>query len=274
VRRPRRRSAGSLAVSIAIHVVAVTVLFQIVFSYPLGQLVGIPRENRPEQIRFVTVAPRATESSLGGSAPSQSAPAALAAPVQPSAVIPAPVIDSARSRAAGGRGTGIGGTGSGVASGVVPTTPDARIELEPSPLMTAPHSVAYDVDSIVTAVIGVYLDSMVIASKQRKPGDWTVKGEDGKVWGWDQKGIHLGKFTIPQALLALLPLNTTGPSPIDVRNASMIRAEVLENSRRAITEDEFRTAVKRIRARKDRERQQRLLANGQDTLTRSSAPQQ
>jgi hypothetical protein len=115
---------------------------------------------------------------------------------------------------------------------------------------------------------------VVIASRMRKPGDWTVKGEDGKVWGWDQQGIHLGKFTIPQALLALLPMNVSGRSPIDVRNANMIRSEVLENAQRAVTEDEFRAAVKRIRARKDKERQQRLLANGQDTLTRTSSPQQ
>jgi hypothetical protein len=101
---------------------------------------------------------------------------------------------------------------------------------------------------------------MAIASGQRKPGDWTVKGKDGQTWGWDQAGIHLGKFTIPQALLAMLPLNVNGGSPIEGRSAAYIRRDVLENGQRAISEDEFRAAVKRIRARKEKERREKQLA--------------
>src|SRR5207244_3199276 len=84
----------------------------------------------------------------------------------------------------------------------------------------------------------------------------------GRVWGWDQKGIHVGKYTIPQAVLALLPLNVSGPSPIDVRRAQSIRSDVLQHAQQNVTEDEFRAAVKRIRTRKEQERQRALLARG------------
>ena len=113
-------------------------------------------------------------------------------------------------------------------------------------------------DSIVNLAIGIYVDSAAIASGQRRPGDLTVKGKDGKVWGWDQAGIRLGKFTIPNALLALLPLNISpGQSPIELRSAAYIRRDVLENGQRAVSEDEFRAAIKRIRERKEREKRER-----------------
>jgi hypothetical protein len=268
VKQFQRRSAGSFVASLAIHVVLIAALFQIVFRYPLGQLMGLRDEVRPEEIRYVAVRPQPTQTSGGYSRQPGGAPAPLTAP--PATTLPLPAVDSGGARAAGGTGNGFGGTGSGIANGVMPSAPDPRIQLEPAPLAPAPRTTAQDVDSIVTAVIGVYLDSVMIASTQRKPGDWTVKGKNGNVWGWDKQGIHVGKYTIPQALLALLPLNVSGPSPIDVRRAEGIRADVLEHAQQSISEDEFQAAVKRIRARKERERQEALLAQGKDTSTRAA----
>jgi hypothetical protein len=273
VKQFRQRNTGSLVASIAIHVVLIVALFQIVFRYPLGQLIGLRDQVTPEPIRYVTVPPRNTETSGGNSRQPTGSPAPLVAPtVTPTAPI-TPVDGGAQ--AAGATGNGFAGTGSGVASGVVPVLPDPRILLEPGPLAPPPRSTAQDVDSIVTAVIGVYLDSVMIASTQRRPGDWTVHDSSGRVWGWDQKGIHVGKYTIPQAVLALLPLNVSGPSPIDVRRAQSIRADVLAHAQQNVTEDEFRAAVKRIRARKERERQQAMLARGgrsSDTSTTRPLP--
>src|SRR5205814_10065320 len=61
-----RRSTGSFIASIAIHVAVVAALVQIVFRYPLGQLMGIPRQEPiSERVQFVRVAPQPTENSGG-----------------------------------------------------------------------------------------------------------------------------------------------------------------------------------------------------------------
>ena len=266
-----RRSTGSFIASIAIHVAVVAALVQIVFRYPLGQLMGIPRQEPiSERVQFVRVAPQPTENSGGGARVTppreRAAPAPLITPtVTPTTPVPPPQpIDSSRARAAGGTGLGYGVSGSPYATGVEPREPDKRIALEAGPPIRSPRTTAEDVDSIVTIAIGIVKDSMAIAAGQRKPGDWTVKGKGG-TWGWDQSGIRLGKYTIPQALLALLPLNVSANmSPIEARSAAWIRRDVLENGQRAISEDEFRASVKRIRERKERERRQKQLVEGKD----------
>jgi hypothetical protein len=260
----RKRSKRWWVVSIAIHVVLIAVLMQIAFRYPLGELIGVrEREIKPERLQFIRVA--APESGTGRTerGSKTSAPAPLAAPTEVPTTVPAPTAaDTSRAQAAGGRGDGLGAGGAGRATGIVPLQPDPRIALTPGPISRTPRTVAEDVDSIVSVAIGIYNDSAAIADTQRKPGDWTVKGKDGQVWGWDPNGnIRLGKFTIPGALLAMLPLNTQNPmSPIEMRRLAWIRRDVLENTQRSISEDEFRAAVKRIRERKEKERRQKEVA--------------
>ncbi len=263
----RKRSPRWWVVSIAIHLVLIVVLAQIVFRYPLGQMMGIrERDLKPERLQYIKLPSAPTESSGGGStaaARKSSAPAALKAPTQaPTEVAPPKAADTSRAQAAGGAGDGLGASGSGYATGLVPRQPDERIALSPGPVVRSPRTVAQDVDSIVSVAIGIYADSVAIADAQRKPGDWTVKGKDGKVWGWDPAGnIRLGKFTIPGALLAMLPLNTQNPmSPIEARRVAWIRNDIMENAQRSVSEDEFRAAVKRIRERKEREKREKQLA--------------
>lgn len=264
----RRRSAASLAASIAIHVVAIALLVQIVFRYPLGQLIGLRQpEKITERVQFVRVPPQPSEHSGGGRRRSiaNTAPAPIQAPAAVPQQVPVPTaVDSAqsRSRAAGGTGTGFGVSNSPYATGVEPRQPDRRIALEAGPIERTPRTIAQDVDSIVSLAIGIVKDSIAIANGQRKPGDWTFKGKDGRTWGWDASGIRLGKYTIPQALLALLPLNVSGASPIEARNAAYIRRDVMEGAQRAVSEDEFKAAIKRIRERKERERRQKMLVEG------------
>jgi hypothetical protein len=259
---PRR--APSFAASVAIHVVMIGALGLIVFRYPLGQLIGISEpEVNQERIQYVKLPEQPTENSGGGhtATPVKRATSApLTAPVETPVTVPvARPSDSSRARAAGGSGVGLGVSGSGLATGIEPREPDKRIALEPGPMARTPRTAAETVDSIVSLAIGIVRDSIAIASGQRKPTDWTVKGKGG-TWGWDEKGIRLGKFTIPQALLAMLPLNVSANmSPIEARSAAYIRRDVLENSQRAISEDEFRAAVKRIRERKEREKRQGTL---------------
>jgi hypothetical protein len=261
LKRPlERRTPRWWAFSIAAHTLLIAVLAQIVFRYPIGQLVGIPKpEPVRERLQFIQLPAQPTESSGGASNASagRSAPAALRAPVETPAELPPPApVDSSRAQAAGGTGTGLGGDGSGPATGVMPRQPDARIALSPHPIGRVHRPTIEQVDSIVELAIGVVRDSLAIAAAQRRPGDWTMRGKDGKVWGWDPQGnIRLGKFTIPGALLALLPLNMQSPmSPIEQRSVAYIRRDIMENAQRSINEDEFRAAVKRIRERKERER--------------------
>lgn len=253
----RRRSLRWWLVSLVVHGGLAVLLANIVFRYPLGQIMSAPPEIRPERIQFITLPAAPLEASGGAPAVAPGgAPAPLSTPTEVPTTLPPP-SDSGTSQAAGGTGEGGGGDGPGIATGVMPIQPDARIALLPGPVARVPRSIAENVDSIVSIAIGIYNDSMQIAAGQRKPGDWSVRGKDGQVWGWDQKGIRLGKFTIPNALLALLPLNvTSAQSPIEARTAAFIRRDILEHAQRSISEDEFRAAVKRIRERKDRERRE------------------
>jgi hypothetical protein len=271
-----RRSRRWVIMSIAAHIVIVFVLAQIMFRYPLGQLMGIAeREVTQEKLIYITVPQPPAENSAAGSrspaTPSSSAaPAALPTPSAiPTSVPDLVPLDSARAVSAGGTGTGFDVvSGSGLATGLVPRQPDDRIEVSTGPIIRTPRTMSEDVDSIVQLAIGIYTDSMAIVNAQRKPGDWVFKGKDGQTWGMDGQFIHVGKFKIPTALLALLPLNKAGGgSPIEARTAAYIRRDVLENGQRAISEDEFRDAVKRIRERKERERRQNKLASDNKAQT-------
>lgn len=263
----QKRSRRWWTISIIVHAIAVFALAQIVFRFPLGQLMGIPRQKiQQERLQYIAL-PKPAGAETGApasSTPAQSSPAPLLKPaVTPGTTTAPPTVDSVRARSAGGTGTGLGDVGIGLATGVAPRQPDARIPLAAGDLARVPRTNAETVDSVISLAIGIVSDSIAVANGQRKPGDWTIKGKGG-TWGWDPNGnIRLGKFTIPGALLALLPLNVQSPmSPIEQRSVAWIRQDILYHAQRTITEDEFRASVKRIRERKERERRQKILASG------------
>jgi hypothetical protein len=268
----QKRSRRWWTISIVAHTIVALLLAQIVFRYPLGQLLGIPKERiQQERLHYIAL-PKPAGTDGGAATPSAAQPAApapLKAPaVTPSTITNPPVLDSVRSRAAGATGTGLSDLGSGLATGVAPRMPDSRISLVPGDLAAVPRTVSESVDSVISLAIGIVNDSLAIAAGQRKPGDWTKTDKNGRVWGWDQQGnIRLGKFVIPGPLLALLPLNVqSATSPIEQRAVAWIRQDIQYHAQRAITEDEFRASVKRIRERKERERRQKMLAaSGRDS---------
>jgi len=145
------------------------------------------------------------------------------------------------------------------ATGVQPSYSDSRLWPQPGPFTPVPKSTAQRADSAVRAAFGVYADSMAVAAanKGRAPTDWTIE-RNGQKWGVDEKWIHLGKVKIPNAVLALLPLNAqanpTFNDPVTRRENAFRSADILYHANRAASEDEFRKAVKRIRERMDRER--------------------
>lgn len=261
----KRDRGGSLLLSIFIHVFIIIALATITFRYPLGQLIGLPkdRDHTPERLQYM-VLPRGEPTGNGSrttAAPPAkgSSPAPLVAPTTIPSVVP-PVPNNSSAGAVSGKAGGSGGAAAGIATGIEPAAPDARIPLAPAPYMPTPKSQAELADSAVQAAFGIYFDSARYAAEHpgRQPGDWTHTTADGQKWGWDPGGIRLGKFTIPNAVLAALPLKIgSGQSPVDARNRAWMYNDIQMHAQQAVTEDAFRDAVRRIRERKEKERREK-----------------
>jgi hypothetical protein len=150
----------------------------------------------------------------------------------------------------------------GPVRGIEPSFSDPRVWVDPNAVVLAlPQNISEHLDSLLVTGIERVRDSIVLANAQRKPGDWTWT-RDGKKYGWDQSGIHLGGITIPREALALAGLfaNVDAASnPTVADRARVVRSmtqDINYHAPRAMNAEEFRTAVKRIRQRKERERQQ------------------
>ncbi|MGH7669765.1 MAG: hypothetical protein ACRENQ_09760 [Gemmatimonadaceae bacterium] len=275
----KERSTAGLVASVAIHVVVVLLIAQMVFRYPIGALIGYSAAEhiKPEAVHFVRVmpAPPATSTSREPTArpqPKGGAPAPLIAPtVIPTSIAPPLPRAEVPAEAAGGTGNGLGVSGgTGIATGLVPAVPDSRIKVTPQGYFAMPTKTpAEKIDSIVADMLGVYIDSLEVASHMRKPGDWTITTKDGKKYGWDQQGIQLGKFMIPNALFALLPLKIQANPTLNSRYDAQERADVLFQWRLTVTEDQFKAAVKRIRERNEKihDAKERATPGGQPDST-------
>jgi hypothetical protein len=261
-----RRPSGSLLLSVAVHTVIAVVLLNMAFHYDLISL-SRPRAPMPpvERITYVAVSPRG--GAVGGG--NAGAPARAERPntglVAPTSV---PTAVTAPQPAAGTPGGVDGGTGSGggvgPTTGIVPGAADPRLAVDPDQFYPVPKTQAQRTDSAVQAIIFAYNDSVAKASGGRAPGDWTFEKGGGK-WGLDGSKIYLGKFAIPSAVLAALPLRIQG-NPGESLNNRLIgthRGEIVQHAASQYHDVEFKDAVKRIRERKDRERRERLAAEGQ-----------
>ena len=158
-----------------------------------------------------------------------------------------------------------GGSGRGVRSvtNYTPQFGDGRPWVNPEPggaEVTATREIR--IDSAVAMRMRELADSM-----ERTPTNdpdanpyvskpWTFR-VGGKTYGIDSKGIHLGDFTIPTAVLAFL---STPQGNIDQARANQaymaMRADILRAAARAQTEEDFREAVRELRARKEKEHQE------------------
>jgi hypothetical protein len=245
MRKPfERRGAGSLATSIALHIGVAAALVQLVFHYPLGRLAGITRLDQ-ERIQYVRV-PGQTENSGGsGATRSKNLLAPIHAP-PPTANRVAMVVSGEQrlGQASDGSGSGMGVSGSATATGVVPRPPDQRIALETDRRPPVPPN-ADAVNRELRAEIGIYNDSSAAVAKTR---DWTITDKKGRRWGWDSLGVYFGKTGVK--------IQRIPSFPVEARSAAIIRRDIVDNAWRAVSDAEFRAAVKRIRERSDRERQQ------------------
>lgn len=263
-------SKSSIAISIAIHGVVIAGLAAITFHYPIEQLFRRPDPVRVETIRYVRVAPVpakvAGRPSRGPASRSEGKPTELLVPSSIPVGIPAPA--SVVPTVAAGIPGGVVDTGRsvGIAAGLRPGIPDPRLATNPMAVGRLPLTEAQKAEHALTAIYSEYVDSVraqqARASAGRAPGDWSFGGKDGEKWGWDQKGIRIAGITIPNIVLAALPLGV-GPQGrnmnalIDGRNDAYMRADISSHAG-LMTEDEFKTAIKRIRDRIDRERQEKM----------------
>jgi hypothetical protein len=278
----RRRPSGSFFVSVAFHTALAVVLANVVLHYDIVFEHG-PRPPAPsrEEITYVTVSPPA--GAAGGTTATPPARATeptrrLVAPSRVPSVIQPPTTTAP---AAGGTpggvagGSGAGG-GIGPTTGIVPSEPDPRLATDGKFFYPAYKTPGQRADSAVKATIAAYNDSVgqaaALAAGKRQPGDWTF-GSDGKKWGVDGSKIYLGKYWIPSAVLAALPIriqSNPGETIAD-RLVTTRRSDVMLHAQSQFHDDEFKSAVKRIRERKDRERREKEKENESRGVAQSSS---
>lgn len=140
---------------------------------------------------------------------------------------------------------------------------EGRLWVEPLPL--APRQLASVLtrqdpkalaDSFVTQIVQQYLDSIAhdpdVASLT--PPSWVAE-VNGKKFGIDASHIYIAGLKIPTALLALLPISGGGNQrPID-HNLEGMAYDLRVAGARARNLDEFRDAVRALRARNERDRE-------------------
>jgi hypothetical protein len=264
----KRRIDGSVAVSLGIHVVAgVFLVWLVSIPYPVRELLERTRpRTAPEQISFISIPNRGetTPGRSGGDGlperPERLRPAApLVAPSSTPSGIPAPPAEPPRED--------VGGSGplvarGGPVRGIEPSYADPRVWGDPNARpLGLPRSISDQLDSMLVRGTQRVRDSIALAQGQRRPGDWSWT-RDGRKYGWDSLGIHLGGLTIPRELLALAGALAQVPAvsnPTVAERARAVRTmteDINYNAPRAMNAEEFRTAVKRIRERKERERQE------------------
>lgn len=267
------RSVSAFVVSIILHaVIGGALLWVIAIPNRLAALLSeFGRPVRVERVGFLAlprlrVPPREAPLAGGDNRPDRNRPSAEPAPQPtapvmapaeaPSAVQQAPVPPAAAKRE-GGSGDMIGG--GGPTRGVRPSYNDPRLWLPTGPVVSAPMQPTTRAESLHTLLadqIKLLNDSLALAhGNQRNPGDWTIN-LGGKKYGIDQQYIRLGKFSIPTAVLGMLPFNVTA-NPVAMERARVMSGmsrEIQEQALRVSRDDDFRAAVRAIRARKDRER--------------------
>ena len=191
----------------------------------------------------------------------------------------APVTDTAMGlpSGAGGRdsvsGPGRGTRGARTLASLVPEYGDGRLWVPPMYLPSGGGR-PIRMDSVVAARMLALADSVErnpLADPRANPyvsRGWTFR-RNGKTYGWDARGLHLGDFTIPNVVLAFLSL-PQGNIDLARANTALLemRADIMRAAARAEAEDDFKQAVRDIRARKDRERrEQRARDAARERLT-------
>ena len=270
-RDPARRGPAGVIGSLLLHAVGLVVLVRIAVEPSVWNLF-LPLSHVPVRVEHIgmvalprTTTPPHERPKSGGNdrvettEPSK-APPPIVAPATVPTSIPAPAKAASVPTDAGGSGPLVGG--GGPTKGVRPSYDDPRVWIPPGATVRGPKTNTERLDSVVAAGLQQLEDSLAAATPGgRKSGDWTVT-RNGKKYGIDQQYIHFGKFSLPTAILALLPINVQG-NPVALereRRLSQIRGEIQEQAARMQRDDDFRAAVQELRQRKERERAEKKAA--------------
>ncbi len=259
---PRKRMPSrSFFVSLVFHVLLVVGLVRFLVSPAAFTMIfghHTSAEIPAERIGFLRLpkaaGPPVAGKSGGDNKPvSKTQPRRLIAPTEiPTSI---PTIPEATSALAPSEGSGpLVGSG-GPTRGIRPTYSDPRLWSPPGDIVAAPKSAKQRLDSAIVSLISPFNDSIAAAAGERKPGDWTFD-RDGKKYGIDSRYIHLGKFSIPTAVLAMLPINQSqNPTTYDRNKLSnQMHADIFWQAQRGMNDADFKKAVKSIRERKEREK--------------------
>jgi hypothetical protein len=112
-------------------------------------------------------------------------------------------------------------------------------------------------DSAVTSIVQAYLDSIASDPASRNQGlpSWTTEIA-GRKFGLDSKNIYIAGLKIPAAVLALLPIPAGNIDQNRAYNHLMdIRTDLQFAAQRAQNMEEFKTMIREMRERKQRERE-------------------
>jgi hypothetical protein len=187
----------------------------------------------------------------------------------------APIATSPADTGSGVRSDNTGGAVGAVdpnLRGAKPGYTDGRVWSGTGDIGAAPaRSGAEKLDSVIASVLTLAADSLDSIARAngaygRKPGDWTKTDKNGDKWGWDNAGIRLGKVTIPNALLSLLPLNAqvgmSGNATAINREQRLMqaRADIQRYSTMGPGDADFNKLKNELRQRRERERRDRLRA--------------
>ncbi|MES2521082.1 MAG: hypothetical protein V4617_00185 [Gemmatimonadota bacterium] len=288
-----RRTGRAFTVSVALHLLVGVVVIQLLtFGHGLYRFIDPFAGTTEVQEGLTYVEPKAPSKVVPPVTASQQEP--RKAPVSTGLVV-GPVI--AAPMAATPADTGGGGgapattpapaAGSGIGAvdpnlrGTRPGYTDGRVWAGPGPGPAGPgpaRSGAERLDSVMAAVLTQAADSLDSIARAtgaygRPLGDWTKRDKSGNKWGWDNAGIRLGKVTIPNALLSLLPMNVQSqmsgnPTTLDrERRLSMARSDIQRYSTMGPGDAEFNKLNKELRDRRERERRGRLRAPSAATVT-------
>jgi hypothetical protein len=263
----RRESRRALAVSIVLHVLVGAGLIRVVLM-PSGVRSWFPHSAKQvpvvEHLRYVALPPgppppagRATPSRAHATPP-PGGPALIAAPTNVPTVLPPAPSKAAPPAEVQGVGPVAATGGPGAGARFEYHGPGVYVPAAPPGTGVRQLTTIERLDSAAHAITGHYNDSVMALGPTRQPGDWT-KTIGGKKWGMDQQYIHLGPISIPNAILAALPLNMLNDNPIAAANNRAINyrsADIAFQRNKQLDDEEFHKAVKEERLRKEREHQQ------------------
>ncbi|MGQ0563026.1 MAG: hypothetical protein ACT443_14270 [Gemmatimonadota bacterium] len=261
---PKSRSRGAIAVAVVLHIAVVILL--IVVTKPFVPTLAnklfepitiIVPEEAPPVLRFPQPAPApstapapAEPRALDRDRARGNAPELIVGPITPGIPEPVPGPETPEPLDAGGGGS--------LADRLRPQVIDPRLSGSGTYSLPPDASPAAGVRARIAQSLGAYNDSVAAeAEARRRALDWTIRTKDGKRWGIGPDGkIHLGDITLPPIVAFTPPAGRRD----EINNRNRDFAELERQANSEIGRQSFNQRVKAIRARKEREREEKKKA--------------